>query len=55
MARRRKFTAKEKAAFNAGRGFAQAKKGRRVSNRTKAEKRSFLKGLKWGSRKRKSY
>ena len=43
--RRSKFSTRERRAFNMGRGFAVAKKGKRVKGMNEREKRSFLNGM----------
>lgn len=43
---KRTYSTKEKAAFHAGRGYAQAQKGKRMGLRTKKEQDSFKNGYK---------
>lgn len=42
---KKQYTAAEKAAFNAGRGYAIAKEGKRVPNKTPETKASFRAGV----------
>lgn len=42
---KRQFTEREKRAYSAGRGFAAAKKGKRVACKTEKEKQSFRNGV----------
>lgn len=42
---KRQYSLREKRAYSAGRGYAAAKKGRRVKCRTKKEVRSFRNGV----------
>lgn len=42
---KRQYSNREKRAFSAGRGYAAAKKGKRVKCLTEAEKRSFRNGV----------
>ena len=43
---KRQFSAREKRAYSAGRGYAAAKKGKRILCRTAKEKQSFHNGVK---------
>ena len=44
--RKGNFTKAEKEAYNAGRAYGAAKKGRRISLKTKKERQSFSNGVK---------
>ncbi len=44
-AKKEKFSAAERAAYNAGKGYAAAKAGGRVELRTEKEKESFRNGM----------
>ena len=43
---KRQFTEREKRAYSAGRGYAAAKKGKRIKCNTEKEKQSFCNGVK---------
>lgn len=45
---KRQFSEREKRAYSAGRGYAAAKRGKRVQCKTAREKQSFRNGLKSG-------
>lgn len=45
---KRQYSAKEKAAFHAGRGYKKAQQGKRMGLRTKSEQESFKNGYKRG-------
>lgn len=42
---KRQFSEREKRAYSAGRGYAAAKKGRRIKCKTEREKQSFRNGV----------